>query len=559
MEIIKKQVSIDKCKCHKNTQLNHIEYNNGEIYYSNDLSGTTKTNYGNFVCDYKININENYYYIKYLDVINKINKINDILFNSLYCECICNGGNIVLRKYAKKRDNYTKILDINNFFNENNIFYVLKSGINENINVGNYYLLVDDYELLEQYNKWGVDKFYLNKKDDILSFYNFFNDGNLVLKNSSAEITQEEIPTVDIPLLFENEYLPDTLYYPYEFILSGNTLSSTYIYDRIENGEIFYKTKDVVVGTDVIDFSYQEKENVEYEKYSDEIEVESKLHKLIHPSSIEIAEDYNGIIKGWGDNDYSKIFKCKYIGNNEWEIAEEDREDLKCGDGEEIKSNELKYRNITLLTNLYYFFNKEPLINDIYYFNVRYKNDSENLLKLPYIENEPLNIETCDDGTIIYDYIKSIIPKENDIYEIKYIIGAISGETDSGILYKEELKYISGITHVWIDGIIEGDLYYETLDYNTNSKTIYNNEYKIETNVRIAKIIKMDVGNIFKDRYKYPLISIEGTESLYSIPKLDSDIVFNRGNGAGWEKHFKLTECNTFQDLENYGNNVFNL
>ena len=30
-------------------------------------------------------------------------------------------------------------------------------------------------------------------------------------------------------------------------------------------------------------------------------------------------------------------------------------------------------------------------------------------------------------------------------------------------------------------------------------------------------------------------------------------------NAAAWEKHFKLSECNTLEDLENYGNNFFNI
>ena len=46
---------------------------------------------------------------------------------------------------------------------------------------------------------------------------------------------------------------------------------------------------------------------------------------------------------------------------------------------------------------------------------------------------------------------------------------------------------------------------------------------------------------------------------LMEAPKVDIDVSIDRGSGAAWEKHFKLMECNTLEDLENYGNNYFNI
>ena len=77
----------------------------------------------------------------------------------------------------------------------------------------------------------------------------------------------------------------------------------------------------------------------------------------------------------------------------------------------------------------------------------------------------------------------------------------------------------------------------------------------------MANIIKMTIGDIWKEDLVIggPLFTKEISDSLTTMPKIDVDITFNRGNAAGWEKYFKLSECNTMKDLENYGNNFFNL
>ena len=121
------------------------------------------------------------------------------------------------------------------------------------------------------------------------------------------------------------------------------------------------------------------------------------------------------------------------------------------------------------------------------------------------------------------------------------------------------MRYESGVTKTWIDGVMEADLYYEKLDYDSNAKLVYNKDYGVTTFIKPAFITKMEVGKIFNGNIKVPLITKEGTENLYSNPQIMIDMDFNRGNAAGWEKHFKLSECNTMRDLENYGNNVFNL
>ena len=42
-------------------------------------------------------------------------------------------------------------------------------------------------------------------------------------------------------------------------------------------------------------------------------------------------------------------------------------------------------------------------------------------------------------------------------------------------------------------------------------------------------------------------------------PKIDVNVTVDRGGVSAFEKHYKLSECNTMQDLVNYGNNFFNI
>ena len=76
-----------------------------------------------------------------------------------------------------------------------------------------------------------------------------------------------------------------------------------------------------------------------------------------------------------------------------------------------------------------------------------------------------------------------------------------------------------------------------------------------------AEIVGMEVGTLFNSESMMmaPLITKDGSNSFSDDPKKVLDVTFNRGAAAAFESHFKLSECNTFEDLANYGNNHFNL
>ena len=74
-------------------------------------------------------------------------------------------------------------------------------------------------------------------------------------------------------------------------------------------------------------------------------------------------------------------------------------------------------------------------------------------------------------------------------------------------------------------------------------------------------ITGMEIGSPWKPEtsLRAYLYTDDSFDNLIEYPNIGVDITFNRGNAAAWESHFKLSECNTFEDLQNYGNNYFNL
>ena len=78
MEIIKKQISIDACRSHKQGLLPFIHSIDGEKI---DNTSKENSNYGHFVCDLSRDTNV----IKYLDIIRRYNEIKEIIRNGIFC------------------------------------------------------------------------------------------------------------------------------------------------------------------------------------------------------------------------------------------------------------------------------------------------------------------------------------------------------------------------------------------------------------------------------------------------------------------------------------------
>lgn len=267
-----------------------------------------------------------------------------------------------------------------------------------------------------------------------------------------------------------------------------------------------------------------------------------------------------------------------------WECETvDDTDDMFCADGERLEpysEGPIKYRNVTIVSCI------DSLVGtasngDVYYVMARFDNGRINpgkicgggtirSLGIPYIQDKPLNIMSYDND-IIYDMITNInsgITNENgeiieNLIEISYAKGIISGsEQTTGVHYVERATYVpNNLKLVLIDGAYLAELYYDTIDFSKNKQVIYSPEFKLKREVNCATINKMEVGTQWTSGGSVTalLFTREDTDGLQEEPKSEINILYNRGNAAAWENHFKLSECNTMEDLENYGNNFFNL
>lgn len=288
-------------------------------------------------------------------------------------------------------------------------------------------------------------------------------------------------------------------------------------------------------------------------------------------TSNEEKDENNRVIK---QEHYSSAFTRYEYGW--WECKKSTDTSIICGDGENLKAGDKKYRNVLIASCL-------PALvgpcnpGDVYYIMARYDNgimrpknvrgDGATIvsMKIPYKVNEPQNIVSYEDGTITYDKIISATNIEGaNKMIIKYAKGITSGDTEeqSGIHYEETLYYSeNNLAKVLIDGIYMADLYYDVLGDDSEKTSVYSEEFRKYRLVRKAKITGMEVGTQWTEEnaVNAMLFTKDGYEGLQEEPKYDINLLYNRGNAAAWENHFKLSECNTMEDLVNYGNNFFNL
>ena len=186
-----------------------------------------------------------------------------------------------------------------------------------------------------------------------------------------------------------------------------------------------------------------------------------------------------------------------------------------------------------------------------YYFYVKYKNDEETPMTMPF------TVGVVDGNGI------SNISYDSDFVTFEY--------SYNDIQYKETYKYSTGQTmEIVLDGYENITIYYNEIDYDFTKQTIYNKHYDLYREGNLADIVQYREGHVWCDdksngyvasaeTINAPIFKEEYLLGISSTFKADVNVTINRGNAAAFERHFKLSECNTMEDLENYGNNIFNL
>ena len=186
-----------------------------------------------------------------------------------------------------------------------------------------------------------------------------------------------------------------------------------------------------------------------------------------------------------------------------------------------------------------------------YYFYVKYKNDKEAPMTIPF------TVGVVDGNGI------SNISYDSDFVTFEY--------SYNDIQYKETYKYNTGQTMgIVLDGYENITIYYNEIDYDFTKQTIYNKHYDLYREGNLADIVQYREGHVWCDdksngyvasaeTINAPIFKEEYLLGISSTFKADVNVTINRGNAAAFERHFKLSECNTMEDLENSGNNIFNL
>lgn len=318
-----------------------------------------------------------------------------------------------------------------------------------------------------------------------------------------------------------------------------------------------------------------------------EIVVESLLRTLRDQKKYTDDEDnvLPGLFKKYDDAPSGKYFICEKNGD-EWVVSPYTGNDLKNGDGmtSEEAANVKFYRTVTTEASakrISEVYDTEPKEDgepepEFFYYKVKYENSESATMTIPYKKGNTANVYFIEDGeddeyVCRGDFISEEPIITGDKIEFKYVIGgyftADSAGTfinyiGSGDVYYEKYKYESShLIYVTLDGVDNVPIYSEYIDFDASMKEFYSPSLNLYRYGNTANIIEATTGEIWNEDYSYDayLTKEEYLTNFSSPPKVDVDVTIDRGGVSAFEKHYKLSECNTMQDLTQYGNNYFNL
>ena len=392
--------------------------------------------------------------------------------------------------------------------------------------------------------------------DNIFGIYTPFS----ATSGSKGKSEKVEISEVEVGQLFKCTYMTGWSSTP-----ATEVLQSGYTIEKTESGEEI-KTDIPIKKIDDIG---------EIAPYSSAYQVINAICTSartldLKPSSVS-TEEIDG----------KTYYYQKYSGETEyfyewWDCEKVDwNPSIKCADGELVEANQSdKYQNATIVACIPYLV-PNPKYNDFYYIMAKYTNgliEREDgpitqlgrveTLKPPFKVGEKINPIKYDDGTLVYDTIISSAESGTNMV-IEYAMGVTEGnEEKSGIHYREVIPYYKEQRDiVSIDGVCNAELYYDYLDFDAVKEKVYSSDFKLYRETSRAQITGMEVCTQWTESgaVNAMLFTKDSTDGLQDEPKFDINLSFDRGNGAAWESHFKLSECNTMNDLKSYNNNFFNL
>lgn len=214
-----------------------------------------------------------------------------------------------------------------------------------------------------------------------------------------------------------------------------------------------------------------------------------------------------------------------------------------------------------------------------YYFVVKYDNTAGTPMTIPYEVGNTANIYYDPDknryrGDIITSVVSSTTSGVTYI-EVTYVIGGYLTSGANGYSYsyggdtyrEKHILDKNHVDYVALDGVDNVPVYSEYVDFGADEKEFYSPRYNLYRTGNTATIVKMTTGDVWNRDYESDyfapydayLTKEEYLTAFSMPPKTDVNVTIDRGGVSAFEKHYKLAECNTMQDLVDYGNNFFNL
>ena len=307
------------------------------------------------------------------------------------------------------------------------------------------------------------------------------------------------------------------------------------------------------------------------------IEVESLLKTLRNRK--KYMDDDDNVLPGMFQsfsNPAGVFVRCTKSGGG-WTVSECGGGGLLNGDGKTSAelANTNYYRSVTTKAaakRIAEVYEEEPgtPAASSFYFRVKYNNSESTHMTIPYAVGNATNVYLVDEGRNIYrgDFIIGLTA--TSVYvDVKYVVGGFFRGTDTGeyvsydgggdVYYERRTLDTKHVDYVSLDGVDNVPVWSDYIDFEGDAKEFYSPRYNLYRTGTTANIIEASVLDTWNKDYAYDayLAKEDYLINFSNLPKVDVNVTIDRGGVSAFEKHYKLTECNTMQDLETYGNGWF--
>ena len=537
MKTIRKQISVYDSLCKNNIIYPNYPYNTN-IYSSNA--------YGSFLCDYMMNNNDDERFRSQQNL-DLYNRMIEILRNGAFIE----------KKVTQYEGNCRG--DDDSFIEDDSFISVGKPRIEKKGNCGLWGMLYSEYVILpysasnydavnETYSfDNGVD---LGKKKGIIlisnsDYHTYFADDCVLLTLDGIEyggstfldfcegtfyrcaefdgLNSSGAPYINLPLMLDRNST------------SMGLMSEVDEYDENDYDQVS------PTGFTYSDLGYKEEIKPQRITGVTSITVESKLQTLRYPQYV--YDDNGNLLPGiFPESKCNKLMHITFGNDGESTAVE--------------ISGSSEYKSILF----------KDLAEESGDYLVVYPNHME----IPFVTDVPFNSYSVSDNEYVGDYITTI-EKNGNIISFDYVLGGkytlkndgtIASSGNTGLHFYEEYPILNGVNESFIFGGKEVEITYDKIDFDNTAVDIYNEYYNLSRSGHVSTLWAFNANDVWtsdNEAINKKLIKMEYLLGVEETNIKELDVTIDRGNAAAFENHFKLSECNTFEDLANYGNNFFNL